>query len=504
MIKIFDAAQIKQIDNSSIKNLQISSVDLMEKAALAIYERLKRRLSQNSPVFIFAGPGNNGGDALAVARMLSIDNYRLYVYLVAPERKLSVDCAVNKERLEHLLALHIIEDEKDLPDIQSGSIIIDGLFGSGLNRPAEGLFYKTIERINNSHSTVYSIDMPSGLFVKDNTFNNMEAVVKAKEVFSFQFPKLSLLLPESGSYCGKMILVDIGLCEKSIAEQETAYNFIEKKDVSQLLSDRGTFAHKGDFGKAMLIAGSKGKIGAAVLAAKACLRSGVGLLTMHVPYCGINILQSAVPEAMVDADVSDDIVTDINVDIKKYTIGIGPGIGTHEYTKRLLYSLFDKYRAPLVLDADAINIIAESDSLKTMIPSKSILTPHVVEFDRLVGVKYINGYQRLEAARHFASEYDVYIVLKGAYSAIITPENNVYFNSTGNPGMASGGSGDVLTGIITSLLAQKYTPLNAAVLGVYLHGYAGDFAAKSKSRQGMLASDIIDYIGNVYKALKQQ
>ncbi|MBD8347170.1 NAD(P)H-hydrate dehydratase [Dysgonomonas sp. HGC4] len=250
------------------------------------------------------------------------------------------------------------------------------------------------------------------------------------------------------------------------------------------------------------MAGSYGKMGAAVLSARACLRTGVGLLTMHVPRCGVDILQTAVPEAMVQADEFAENVSRVGDNIDQFTIGIGPGIGTDNKTKDLLSDLFDRCRKPIVIDADALNIIAEDESLKNKIPPKSVITPHPVEFDRLVGVVSVNGYDRLQKAKEFANRYDVYIVLKGAYSAVVTPERKVYFNSTGNPGMATGGSGDVLTGMIISLLAQKYLPQNAAILGVYLHGLAGDLAAKSKSQQGMLPSDMIEYIGKAYRALK--
>jgi len=503
MINIFNAAQIKEIDNCTIKNQDILSVDLMERASLAVYELLTRKLDINSIVYVFAGPGNNGGDALAIARMLSKDHYKLQVFLVNPDNRLSEDCSVNKERLEHLLPLRTISEKNDIPLIQPGSIVIDGLFGSGLNRPVEGLFSVIIEAINNSRSKVYSIDIPSGMFVEDNTDNNHSAVIKADEVFSFQFPKLSLLLPESAAYCKKLTLVDIGLCKKCIDSQDSSYNFTEKADITSLLMDRGLFSHKGDFGKAMIIAGSYGKMGAAVLAAKGCLRTGVGLLTMHIPRCGMDIMQTAVPEAMVDADESEKNVSHIREGIEEFTLGVGPGIGIGKETEHLLYFLLEVYKKPLVLDADAINLLGRNNALLKALPPKSILTPHPVEFERLTGTKYKNGYQRLQAARNFATEHDVHLVLKGAYSAIVAPGGAVYFNPTGNPGMATGGSGDVLTGIITSLLAQKYTPLNAALLGVYLHGYAGDMAAKSKSQRSMLASDITDYIGKSYKALEK-
>lgn len=501
-MKIFNVSQIKKIDNCTVINQGITSVDLMERASLAVSEKLIRILDSNQPILVFAGVGNNGGDALAIARILLSKHFRLDVYTVAPNDNFSRDCLANKERLDRLTNVRLIKEAKDIPHIYPGCVIIDGLFGSGLNRPLEGVYLDVVKVINTSHNKVYSIDMPSGLFIEDNADNNPEGIVRADKVFTFQFPKLSLLLPDSGDYCKKMHVLDIGLCDKCIDEEQTDLYFTEKADVAILPFSRGTFSHKGTYGKALLIAGSYGKMGAAVLSARACLRTGVGLLTMHVPRCGVDVLQTAVPEAMVDADEFTENVSRIEVDVNQFTVGIGPGIGTDEKTKNLLSDLFQRYQKPMVIDADALNLIAADESLKNNIPLESILTPHPVEFDRLSGSVSKNGYERLQKARKFAERYNVYIVLKGAYSAIITPDGKVYFNSTGNPGMATGGSGDVLKGMITSLLAQQYSPQNAAILGVYLHGVAGDLAAKSKSQQGMLPSDMIEYIGKAYRALK--
>lgn len=506
MMKIFNALQTREIDNCTIINQGIESIDLMERASLAVYELLINRLDPRLPVYIFAGSGNNGGDALAIARMLLLNHYHLLVFLVNTEDKLSVDCRINKKRLEHLLPVYEISQKEDIPSIPSDCTIIDGLFGSGLNRPLEGIYHKIVHAINESGNKVYSIDMPSGLFIEDNGGDDNNAIIKAEEVFTFQSPKLSLLLPDSNSFLQKMTIVDIGLCQKCMDEQPTDYNFLQGEDIINLISPRSLFSHKGDFGRALIIAGSYGKMGAAVLAAKACLRAGVGLLTMHIPSCGAEIVQTAVPEAMVDVDNVREQNSKLNIsdsDIEKFTIGIGPGIGTNSSVRELLSYLLDKYRKPLVIDADALNLIAEDDSLKEAIPQKSILTPHPIEFERLVGEKFNNAYKRLQAARKFAATHDVYIVLKGAYTAIVTPEKKVYFNSTGNPGMATGGSGDILTGIITSLLAQKYTPLDASLAGVYLHGLAADLVTKSISERSLLPSDIVEYIGHAYLKLEK-
>lgn len=502
MIKIFTATQIREIDKCTIDNQRISSIDLMERASLAVYERLKRTLNPQANIYVFAGNGNNGGDALAIARMLLLDHFRLQVFLVSTESKLSPDCEINKERLSHLLPIQSIQDEKDIPQILPDDIVIDGLFGSGLNRSVEGIYSRIINTVNNSKAKVYSIDMPSGLFVEDNSHNHKDSIIKADEVYTFQFPKLSLLLPDSGSYSKKISIIDIGLCQNCIDKQKSNLNYLEKTDISSRINIRDTFSHKGSFGHALLISGSLGKMGATIMSAKACLRTGVGLLTVHTPECGLNILQTIVPEAMVSVDNNEQYIQNSPSDINKYTtIGIGPGIGTCTATKELISKLFDEYRNPMVIDADAINILADNNDLKSKIPPKSILTPHVKEFERFAGQSFSSGYSRLMGACKIAEQYDVYIILKGAYSAIITPNKEVYFNSTGNPGMATAGSGDVLTGIITSLLSQKYSPENAAIVGTFIHGYAGDIASEIRSEWSMLATDIIENIGEAYKQL---
>lgn len=503
MKKIFNALQIKKIDNCTINNQSISSVELMESAAISIYEALIKVLKSKQKIVVFAGTGNNGGDALAVARMLLNDDYKLKVYLVGSRDNLSKDCLINKERLERLITIHSIDNDVDIPHLSPDIVVIDGLFGSGLNRPLEGVHKNIVEAVNQSGALVYSVDMPSGLYVGDNTSNDPESIIHADCVFTLQFPKLSLLLPQIYDYCRKMIVLDIGLCEKCIDEEQTDFYFLEKSDISKLLKSRSTFSHKGNFGHALLVAGSYGKMGAAVLAARACLRAGVGLLTMHIPQCGVDIMQTSVPEAMVDVDLGIESLKGLdNLDLDKYVIGVGPGIGQKEGTCDFLSSLLNAYHKPMVLDADALNLIASDECLKEKIPSGSILTPHPIEFERLIGFKCENSYHRLEAARNFAEKYRVYIVLKGAYSAIITPQKEVYFNSTGNPGMATGGSGDVLTGVITSLLAQGYSPLNSVLVGVYLHGLAGDLGVRAKSERSLLPSDIIEYLGRSYRVLE--
>lgn len=503
MQKVLNSRQIKIVDRLTIDALKIQSIDLMEKASLAVYEALMKNIDPLNPVYVFAGPGNNGGDALAVARMLLTSDIKAKVFFVAEGSNISEDCLVNKERINRLLKVVEINIDDDIPSIPSGSIVIDGLFGSGLNRPLEGIYAKVVQAINKSEAKVFSIDIPSGLFLDNNSDNVKNNVVKAHTVFTFQLPKLSLLLPDSAYCCKNVEILDIGLSPLAIKEQLTDYYLVEKEDVSSLLSVRDHFAHKGNFGHALLVVGSQGKIGAAVLASTACLRTGVGLLTVHVPQCGLDILQSTVPEAMVDVDAGATSVTQVDLDIQAYTVGLGCGIGTSREAKRVVAKLLQQSGKPLVIDADALNIIAQDDELKYNIPQGSIITPHPLEFERLVGQHFNSAYERLQEARLFANRHKVYIVLKGAYTAIITPDKKVYFNSTGNPGMATGGSGDALTGIITSLLAQYNQPFDAALLGVYLHGLAGDLAANIRTQQSMLPSDLIACLGDAFHLLEK-
>lgn len=505
MIKIFDEHQIRKIDTCTIKNKNISSIDLMESAALCVYKSLVKILDFQKKIIVFAGIGNNGGDALALARMLLEEGFLLEVYLVGDDDHISKDCKINRVRLEGLINVKRILIESNIPTLNNESTVIDGLFGSGLNRPLDGIFAKLVQVINRSGAKVYSIDMPSGLFVDNNNDNNIEFVIKSDELFSFQFPKISLLLPQDEECYKKMHILDIGLCEDCIEREITEYFYLECFDVKKLVTPRALFSHKGTYGHALLIVGSRGKMGSAVLASRSCMKTGVGLLTVHSPGCGVDILQTTIPEAMVDVDSNFEYVSNIDIDdLSKYTIGIGSGIGQCLITKELLVKLFTGYRNPMIIDADALNLISADDELKERMPSCSILTPHPVEFERLIGLKCKTGYDRLLKAREFAYKYNVYIILKGASTAIITPSKEVYFNSTGNPGMATAGSGDVLTGILTSLLAQKYEPFEAALLGVYLHGLAGDLGSKRQTERSLLASDIIENISNAYKYIQYE
>lgn len=504
-MKIFPTATIKQLDAYTIEHEPIASIDLMERAAQAIANELISQWPDKDDIrfVIFAGPGNNGGDALAVARLLASNGYQPEVYLFNTTGKLSPDCEANRDRLTSIAGVdfHEVITQFTPPQLTEDDVIIDGLFGSGLNKPLSGGFASLVKFINAAGATVVSNDIPSGLMGEDNSSHNMEAVVKADYTLSLQFPKLAFLFAENEPYVGAWKVLDIGLSKEAIRQTHTPYEMGDVSKMRYQLKIRSRFSHKGDFGRALLVAGQQGMAGASVLAARACLRSGVGLLTVHVPLCNNTIVQTSVPEAMTSLDVNECCFTD-TPDLAPYqAIGIGPGLGKADATRQALYHLLSHSSVPMVLDADALNLIGESHSYLRRLPKGSIITPHPGEMDRLVG-KCADSYERLSRAINLAQTCGVYVVLKGAYTAVISPEGNCWFNVTGNPGMATGGCGDVLTGIILSLLAQGYDADTAAKMGVYVHGLAGDLAAREKGEIALTASDVVDYLPKAWKLLE--
>ncbi|MDR1981883.1 MAG: NAD(P)H-hydrate dehydratase [Tannerellaceae bacterium] len=505
MIKIFTTGQVKELDAYTIEKEPVSSIDLTERAATLFVQEFVRRFSKQKRVVVFAGQGNNGADALAVSRLLIEESFRVETYLFNPTQRLSMDCAQNKQRLLEMERVEFTEVNKNVgfkpPLLGERDVVIDGLFGSGLSRPLEGGFAAMIGYINESSATVVAIDIPSGLFGEDNRANNPDAIIKADLTLAFSFPKLAFLLPENRQYVGEWKALDIGIHPDIIEKTPTPYHLVCEEDMGGIILPRDRFAHKGTFGHALLIAGSRGKMGASLLAAKSCLRMGAGLLTVHIPQCGEQILQTAFPEAMVSLDDHQEWFTSVPESSNYTAIGIGPGLGQSPVSATALEGLLQIIRKPVVLDADALNIIASNKEWLSLIPPRSILTPHPKEFDRLAGESSC-GYERLLKAQSFAAEHMLYIVLKGAYTAICTPEGKMYFNGSGNPGMATAGSGDVLTGMILGLLAQGYEPEKAAVAAVFIHGTAGDLAAVFHSEESLIASDVIDMIGKAFKQLK--
>ncbi|HOW31464.1 MAG TPA: NAD(P)H-hydrate dehydratase [Bacteroidales bacterium] len=495
MVKIFSTEQVRQADAYTIANEPIASIDLMERAAIACYNIIKPKVSGNfKRVVIFCGPGNNGGDGLAIGRMLWRDGIDV-VAVIDEEAAKSPDYMVNLER--YIAGGGITATVSDVPLIEADDLVIDAIFGSGLSKPIQGKWADVIALINDCRTIVVSVDIPSGLFSGKPSDPKAGAIVKADHTLSLQFPKLAFMFPENDEFTGDWQTVDIGLHQKFISAEPADNFYIGMEDAAEMLKPRKKFSHKGTYGHALLVTGSLGKMGAAVLSSRACLRSGTGLVTSHIPGCGVSIMQTAVPEAMVSVDTWDDAFTTLP-HLDGYTaLGAGPGIGTADSTQRALKLLLQESHVPLILDADALNILSENKTWLGFLPHETILTPHPKEFERLAG-KIVNSFDRFDLLRRFAVKYGCYIVLKSAHTVTCTPAGKCYFNSTGNPGMATGGSGDVLTGIITGLAAQGYTTLQSCLLGVYLHGLAGDLAAAKSGPEALLASDIIDKLSDAW------
>ncbi|MDG5799917.1 NAD(P)H-hydrate dehydratase [Marinilabiliaceae bacterium ANBcel2] len=501
-MKIFPVEQIAGIDKFTVENEPILSVNLMERAVGALYDELACRYDEGQRFIVFAGPGNNGGDALALSRIMLLDGFEVVTVLLR-SNNLSNDAEINLDRLSHIRssALVYLDRGQQLPVITPGDVIVDGLFGSGLNRPLKGEAADVVAFINRSEVEVVSIDIPSGLMGEDNSGNCPYAIVKADFTYTFELPKLAFMFPENECYAGVWKVVPIGLYPSKIESTPTNWFYTLVNDCSRLIPKRRKFTHKGDMGHLLLIAGSYGKIGAAVLAGKASLRSGVGLLTVHLPHNGGLNFHAALPEAMVNIDRSDLMFTEHPSLDNFSVVAVGPGIGTRvNCTKALRTLIFDvkEKRLPFVLDADAINILAAEKNLLSELPPNTIITPHPGEFKRLAG-EWSSDYERMNKAVDMAVKYSIIIVLKGAYTMVVTPDGNCYFNSTGNPGMATGGSGDALTGVIASLLGRGVKACDAAVAGVYLHGLAGDIAKKERGEDALMASDLIDKLGDAFK-----
>jgi NAD(P)H-hydrate epimerase len=497
-MKIFNSVQRKRIDHFTIENEPIESINLMERAAFQCTIWLTKHIDRRKTLMVFAGCGNNGGDGLAIARQLKARDFKVEVYLIKVSEKLSTDASVNSEKIKQneLLKLVEVNSINQLPQINQDDVVIDAILGSGLRVPLTGIAAETIEYLNRCPGEKISIDIPSGL-QSEGVAGNLP-VLKADHTLTFQFPFLSFLFAENAPYIGHWHILDIGLNNQAISHSVTDYNFTGAEEIK--LIKRPEFGHKGTFGHALIIAGSYGMAGAAFLSSKSCLVAGCGLVTVHVPEKLVSIIQTSFPEAIVSIDNSEKYISHIP-DCSKYTaIGVGPGIGKNEETQKALISLLEKCNKPLVIDADALNILAITNGTNK-IPANSIITPHPGEFDRLFG-KCNNSFERLKLQQQKAVELGIYIILKGRFTCIAFPDGSCHFNPTGNPGMATAGSGDVLTGIIVSLLAQGYPQGLASIIGVYLHGLAGDMAIKNLACETLIASDIIQYFSAAINNIK--
>ncbi|MCB0664803.1 MAG: NAD(P)H-hydrate dehydratase [Saprospiraceae bacterium] len=489
-MKIFSNKEIRNLDQITIQTEPISSVNLMERVGRRIADWILQSIPDPKVAFhIFCGPGNNGGDGLVVARLLELQHRPVTVY-VPLSSNLSEDAKTNLDRLPRRRYLKVVDLESNYQLPEDG-ILIDALFGSGLSRPLETPWSDLVNALNKSKLPILSIDIPSGMFADQITDG---ACIIASHTLALQSPKLAFYQRENAGKTGKIHMLDIGLSRSAMADLPAENHLICREDIASMIPARSTFDHKGIFGHALLICGGYGKVGAAILAARACLRVGAGKLTVHTPKYAYQVMQMGVPEAMTVIDDHDFWFTAAK-DLNSYqTVGIGCGLGTHISTAEGLKSILDGEHPPLVMDADALNILSEHKAWLNLLAPNSILTPHPGEFKRLWGPSR-NSFERLEHQRQLSVDYRIFIVYKQAYTCITTPDGYAYFNSTGNPGMATAGSGDVLTGMITGFLAQQMSPLASVLSAVYLHGLAGDLASLSVGQHSLIASDIIDHIG---------
>ncbi len=503
-MKIFSAEQLYKADAITVENQKISSSELMERAGVEVFNWLHKKMKGSKvPIHIFCGIGNNGGDGLVVGRLLIEKGYNINTYIVNYTNKRSKDFLINYDRIKHASKKWpvLMTSEKDFPKIKPEDIIVDAIFGIGLNRPPEGWVKNLIQHLNKYKAFKLAIDIPSGLY-SNKALNDTEAVILASHTLTFQSPKLAFFLPETARYAPYFEVLNIGLDPEYLVNTKSIAQTFDKLDAQKVYKPREKFDHKGSFGHALIIGGSFGKLGAALLAAKATLKIGAGLVSVFVPSCGYQVIQAALPEAMTIVDAAERHISSIKINFIPSAIGVGMGIGTTKETVKALKNLFSETKSPLVVDADALNCISENKELLNILPKNSILTPHPGELKRLIGT-WKNDYDKIDKALKFSKKYEVILLIKGAYTLTIY-EDEIYINTTGNPGMATAGSGDVLSGIITGLLSQGYEPSQAAKLGVYLHGSAGNIASHTMGFEAVIASEITDNIGSAYLALTEQ
>lgn len=507
-MKIFNTENIRKIDRVTIEEEGVSSQELIRRVAEGVVGEIVGRWSPSTPVVIFAGSGNNGADALVVGRLLLEAGFYPRILLFNFKgNSLSRDCDMAKRELLSTGYNGLVEiiDRAELPSLTPEHLVIDGLFGSGLRDPLEGGFMMLARVISESGATVISIDVPSGMFGDWNAKIIGRNVVHATLTMAVQFPRLSFFLGDNAELVGRWKVIDIGLSNRAIMETPTKYFYVERDEVRAVLKPRKQFSSKSDYGHALLFAGCYGMAGAAVMAARGALRSGVGKLTVHSARAAFPVLQSQMPEALFSPDRQELVISDMYGMMARFNctaIGVGPGIGTNDATRGAFETLVKSYKRPLVIDADALNAIAQNQTLLDHIAPGSILTPHAGEFDRIFGTQ-TSDEGRLLKAIEVAHRYKLLIVLKGRYTATVRPDGKVFFNSSGTPAMATAGSGDVLTGIITSLLAQGYKPETASVAGVYIHGLAGEIAAETEGEYGTTAMDIAACVGRAIKMIME-
>jgi NAD(P)H-hydrate epimerase len=501
-MKIFSAAQIKACDAYTIHATNISSLELIERAASACAQYILGKYNKECAFVVLCGMGNNGADGLALAHILLQNGYAVKIFLLqhknesTPENK----TLINKILRINAALIDYVRPETFLTDLPESVVIIDAILGTGLSRSVEHWLEEFFNHINQLPNHKISIDIPSGM-PADTLPNKDSAIILAQITLSFQFFKRSFLHSETAKYCGLIEILDIGLHPTFIEATHTHYQTIEETNLVSLIKSKPNFSYKNQHGHTFIVGGTKGKSGAIVLATNSALRSGVGLVTSIIPEQCYYPIQTIAPEAMCQTS-GDDYIENITGYEAADSIGIGIGMGTQELTIKAFSQFIEACNIPCVFDADALNILSLHNELMNKIPENSILTPHVGECERLFG-KSANSMQMVENIRMQAMRYRVCIVLKGHRTVIATPDGDCFYNLTGNAGMAKGGSGDVLTGLLAGLLAQGYTSIQSALLGVYLHGLAGDIAALDMGQQAMNANDIINRLGNAWQKLSK-
>jgi hydroxyethylthiazole kinase-like uncharacterized protein yjeF len=506
VMKVVTPKQMNKIDSLAINSMGIPGIVLMENAALRVVEEVCSYLGRVSckKVFVFAGKGNNGGDAFAVARHLFNKGAKVYTYTVADKKDIAGDALTNLKILENLGVevwelTNLLQLENLKSELSTADLVIDGIFGTGLKGKIEGLQAAVIKAINLSGKPVISIDIPSG--INGETSEVLGCCIKALKTVTFALPKIGLILHPGCEFAGELITADIGIPHKVIDSLNIKTKVILRSFVSSLIPVRHCESNKGDYGRVLIVTGSAGMTGAGCLSAGAALRTGAGLVYLAVPASLSHIYSTSLKESMT-VSLEDQGTGFLNrksikpllANMKrKDVIAIGPGLSVNKNIIEIVDAVIKNSEVPVVMDADALNAVARDTSVLKQRKTQIVVTPHPGEMARLTGMS-IEDVQsnRLETAKEFAAQYGVITVLKGAKTIIADPDGTVYINPSGNPGMATAGAGDVLTGIISGFIGQGVKPFEAAVAGVYLHGMAGDRAAEQKGQHGLIAGDIIE------------
>lgn len=506
-MKIATREQVRKIDRSTIEDYKIPGLVLMENAGRSVTELITKNYPNVHNIAIFCGTGNNGGDGFVIARHLISKGFNTTTFICGDEQKYRGDALLNYKSLKNIGTKILILKEKPPHNLEC-DLIVDSIFGTGLDREVEGFYKHIIEFLNSCSAPILSVDIPSGLDA--NSGRLLGCCIKANTTVTFALPKIGTVIYPGVEYCGDLYVSNIttpGNLEDSInLELITAY------DIRPLIHTRNKDTHKGTYGHLFILSGSPGKSGAATLSAIGAQRIGTGLVTVGVPESLNPVIEEKLTEAMTEplpetkngllglsslkkalAVLSD----------KKTALAIGPGISTSKQTESFLLKLLSKCNMPVVIDADAITLISKNLNLLKNLKIPVILTPHPGEMARLIGKtnKEVQE-ERINISRDFSKKFGVYLVLKGARTIISTPSGKIFINPTGNPGMASGGMGDVLTGIIGGLLSQGYNAENSCKIGVFVHGLAGDIAFEEISDSGYLATEVAEYITKAIKNIK--